>query len=253
MRRVLLVLVGVLALIGAACGGDDQFREGEGSKDIETAGISVKASGPSSVRGNVVSLDVAAEGVRIVKADGNTSGATGHFHVFIDREPVRPGAEIPREAGIVHSADDPVVLTGLTQGRHEFHVVLGDGTHKRIGSAEATVETTVRGPSVDASVPASIAADQPFDVDVAVEGVELVKADGDTSGKTGHLHLFIDKEPDLDAPIPVGDPAIIHSATAPIAVTGLASGEHTLWVVLGNGAHVPFDPPVMEKLTITVP
>ena len=37
------------------------------------------------VKGNVVSLDLASTGLTIVKADGDTSGKTGHYHVFIDR------------------------------------------------------------------------------------------------------------------------------------------------------------------------
>jgi len=129
---------------------------------------------------------------------------------------------------------------------------LGDGTHSRIGSAQDTVEVTVEGPSVDATAPATITPGQPLPIDVAIEGVQLVKPDGDTSGRTGHLHAFVDKEPTPGQPIPAGDPAIIHSATSPITINGLTAGEHTIWIVLGNGAHVPFDPPVADKLTVTV-
>jgi hypothetical protein len=132
-------------------------------------------------------------------------------------------------------------------------VVLGDGTHHRLSNAQATVKVRATGPSVDASAPAGVQADQPFEVAVKVQGVTLIKADGDRSGKTGHLHLFIDKDPAKpgDA-IPSGDPAIIHSATAPIAVPGLTPGEHTLWVVLGDGGHIAWEPAVLDKLTVTV-
>ena len=254
MRRGSLVLVAVLAVVAAACGGDDQFSEGEGSKVTETAGVSLEATAPASVEGNVVEIDVSVSGIEIVGADGDTSGRTGHYHVFIDRNPVAPGAEVPRVAGIVHTVDDPIQVTGLSAGDHTFHVVLGDGAHARIGDYQATVTTKVAGPSVDASVPEAVAANSPFQVDVEVEGVELVPADGDTSGETGHLHLFIDKEPvDPGQAVPTGDPAIIHSATTPITVPGLASGDHTLWVVLGNGSHIAWDPPVMDRITVTVP
>src|SRR5947209_65090 len=42
---------------------------------------------PQSVQGNVVTIPVTVKGIDIVKANGDTSGKTGHFHVFIDKEP----------------------------------------------------------------------------------------------------------------------------------------------------------------------
>ncbi|MGH9194710.1 MAG: DUF4399 domain-containing protein, partial [Acidimicrobiia bacterium] len=84
------------------------------------------------IKGNVVPLRVNAEGISIVKADGDTSGKTGHFHIFIDREPTEVGQVIPKEAGIVHSADNPVTLAGLTKGEHRLVAVLGDGAHTRL-------------------------------------------------------------------------------------------------------------------------
>jgi uncharacterized protein (DUF736 family) len=252
------VVLVVFVLAAAACGSD------KGSKSTAATNATTTAAGPSveiktpadgaTVKGNVVTLDLAASGIKIVKADGDTSGKTGHFHVFVDKEPVAAGQAIPKEAGIIHSTDDPLTVSGLKVGSHRLVVVLGDGTHTRIGGAQDEVNVTVEGPSVDATAPATLAAGQPLSIDVATEGVTLVKADGDTSGKTGHLHVFVDKDPAQfkGQPIPSGDPAIIHTATSPIVVTGLTPGEHTIWVVLGNGAHVAFDPPVMDKLTVTV-
>src|SRR4051794_40004775 len=73
---------------------------------------------PSTVAGNVVTIPVTVKGIKIVKADGDTSGKTGHFHVFIDRRPLKPGATIPKLRGIVHTADNPIKLYGLTPGTH---------------------------------------------------------------------------------------------------------------------------------------
>jgi len=188
----------------------------------------------------------------IVKADGNTSGRTGHYHVFVDRDLVAPGATIPREAGIVHTTDDPVVLTGLGMGTHRIAVVYGDGNHARIGTTQAEITVNVEGPSLDATAPATSAAGRPVVIDVKVQGLTLVKADGDTSGRTGHLHLFVDREATpAGQAIPV-EAGIIHSAETKIEVANLAAGEHTLWVVAGDGAHKPLDPKVMDKLTVTV-
>lgn len=243
----------------AACGGG---TDDEASTSSTEVGTTVATSGPTvtiaspapgtAIPGNVVSLDLEAKGITIAKADGDKSGKSGHYHVFIDRDPVAVGATIPREAGIVHSTDDPLVLSGLGVGSHRLVVVLGDGTHNRIGDTQAETTVKVEGPSVDASAPATSAAGQPVTVTAKVEGFSLVKADGDTLGKTGHLHVFVDRPPSpAGQPIPV-EPGVIHSAATSIEVPALAAGEHTLWVVAGDGAHVPFSPMVMDKLTVTV-
>jgi len=187
-----------------------------------------------------------------VKADGDTSGKSGHYHVFIDRDPVAPGAAIPVEAGVVHSADDPIVLSGLAVGTHRLALVVGDGTHSRLGSMVAETTVTVEGPSVDASTPATSPAGQPVVLTVKVDGLTLVKADGDTSGTTGHLHVFIDRDPTpAGQPIPV-EAGIIHTAESTIPVPDLAPGAHSLWVVAGDGTHSPLAPRVMDKVTVTV-
>ncbi|MEO7836892.1 MAG: DUF4399 domain-containing protein [Acidimicrobiales bacterium] len=204
------------------------------------------------MKGNVVSLDLQSAGLAIVKADGETSGRSGHYHLFIDRDPVAAGAAIPKEAGIVHTTDDPVLLTGLAVGTHRFVVVYGDGAHVRMGATQAEVTLKVDGPSVDATAPASSPAGQPVAVNVKVEGLTIVKADGDTSGRTGHLHVFVDREPTPEGQaIPV-EAGIIHSAETRIEVSGLAPGDHTLWVVAGDGSHAPLSPRVMDKLTVAV-
>jgi hypothetical protein len=208
----------------------------------------------ASIKGNVVALDVHVTGVTIVKANGDTSGATGHYHVFIDRDPPAAGTVIPKEAGIVHTAENPISLTGLTTGMHRLVVVVGDGAHRRIGDAEAAVTVNVQGPALQASVPTPITAGQPVVITAQVQGVQLVEANGDTSGTTGHLHVFVDRDPTpAGQAVPKGVPGIIHSANTTIPLSGLTPGDHTVWVVLGNGAHVPFDPPVETKLTFTVP
>ncbi len=232
-----------LALVVAGCAqGEDQS-------------LSI-ADPPSSVDGNVVSLPATVEGIEIVKADGDTSGDSGHFHVFIDRDPVDVGEVIPKEAGIVHSAENPIKLYGLTEGEHTLTVVVGDGTHTRFGenlSEEVTVD--VNGPSIDGSAPATIKEGDDLTVGLKSEGVEIVKADGKRSSETGHFHVIVDPS---TAPAPgdaIGSPVenkVIHTTEDEVVVSGLGKGEHTLWVVLGDGQHYAFDPAVMDKLTVTV-
>jgi hypothetical protein len=63
---------------------------------------------------------------------------------------------------------------------------------------------------------------------------------------------LVDQEPVAGQPLPQGVPTVVLSAVSPIVVTGLTAGSHTIWIVLGNGNHVPFSPLVAKKLTVTV-
>lgn len=255
--RISTAVLLALALTTAACR-DDQAK-------VDTTATTVKKATEPSVSivspadgttasGNTVTLQLAAENFTIVKADGDTSGKTGHFHVFVDTPPVAAGEAIPKSAKVLHSADPKVLVSGLHAGEHTIIAVLGDGTHKRVGNAQAKITTTVKGPGLDASLGATPpAAGQPGSLTFTVTGVEVKKADGDTSGKSGHVHVFVDRDPTpAGQAIPAGDPAIIHSAVSPVALPALAAGDHVLWVVLGDGAHMPFSPPVMHKLTVTI-
>jgi hypothetical protein len=252
-RHAVLALLAALALTGTACGGNDAPKSATATTASGPALSITSPANAAHIMGNVVTLAVKVSGISIVKADGDTSGKTGHLHVFVDKTPVAPGAGIEKGPGIIHSADNPVVVPGLSVGDHTLTVVLGDGNHIRLGNASAKVSVHVDGPSLDATAPATLAAGQPLSIDVVVAGVTLIKADGDTSGKTGHLHAFVDVAPVAPGEaIPTGNPAIIHSATSPIVVTGLAAGEHTIWVVLGDGAHTAFKDSVRDKVVVTV-
>ncbi len=238
-----IVLVFALALATAACS-----QEPTQSLQI--------ADPPSSVEGNVVSMKATVEGVEIVKADGDTSGESGHFHVFIDKDAVAVGEVIPKEAGVVHTADNPIKLYGLSVGEHSATVVLGDGAHTRFGEdLEEQVTFEVKGPSVDGTAPATIGEGEELKIALKSEGVEIVKAAGERSKESGHFHVLVDPDspPEAGAVIPVPEEnKIIHTTEGEATVAGLAKGEHTLWVVLGDGQHYAFDPPVMDKLTVTV-
>jgi hypothetical protein len=254
MRRtapLLAAALPILVLLGA-CGDDDSKEETAPRTAAESLAIVSPAEG-ASIKGNVVTLDVEPRDIAIVKPDGDTSGRTGHYHVFIDRDAVAPGEVIPREAGVVHTADDPITITGLAPGSHRLVVVYGNGVHARIGTAEAERTVLVEGPSVKASAPATVAAGQPVTVTMEVDGLSLVKADGDTSGRSGHLHLFVDTPPTpAGQPIPLGDARIIHTADTTATIPDLPPGEHTIWVVAGDGTHVPLAAGVKDKVTVTV-
>jgi hypothetical protein len=260
----LTALIGLLVIVGAACMESDtpeDEAEGNGEVSLSIANVS------DSVEGNVVSLPINIEGIDIKAADGDDSGESGHFHVFIDREPVEVGETIPVEAGVVHSAENPVKLYGLSPGSHEFTVVLGDGTHTRIEEEiEDSVTIDVEGPSVDGTAPATIEEGEDLTVELEAEGVEIKAADGDDSGDSGHFHVIVDPEeaPKAGDPIPapvagneesvqeLAEQGIFHTTNSEQVIEGLEAGDHVIWVVLGDGTHTAFDPAVMDRLTVTV-
>lgn len=207
------------------------------------------------VQGNVVALPVSIEGeVQIVKADGDTSDTTGHFHVFIDGEPVPPGDAIPtNDRGVVHSADDPIVIWGLEPGEHRFTLVLGNGAHRRIDDYQDTTTVDVKGPSVRGTAAGDRGDD--LTIDLQAWGVKIKAPDGNTSGDSGHFHVLLDPDspPTPGEVIPAPKPnEIIHTTEDEVTLEGVGKGEHTIYVVLGDGEHKAFDPPVMDKLTVTV-
>lgn len=211
---------------------------------------------PSGVDGNVVTLNLQASRFKIVAPDGDTKGTTGHFHVFVDRQASAVGDVIAREPGILHSVDPVVRVYGLAVGTHQFQVVLGDGTHRRVHlDAMDSAEVLVRGPSVSAQAPATAMAGQNVTLAIQSQGVEIRGADGNTSGASGHYHILIDPAADPVAGETIG-PAqpgrIIHTTAQSVQLSWLSTGPHTLWVVLGDGAHRAFSPAVMARLSVTV-
>ena len=222
-----VLLAAGLGLALAGCGADSSDTA---SRRPEAAGSSFADSPPlrfasrtvEAVQGNTVTLDFAVGDVRLVAADGDTSGRTGHLHVFVDRPLPEPGAAIPKEPGIIHTTETRVVIDGLSVGPHRFSAVLGDGAHRRIGDAVVSTEVMVQGPSVAVSGPPTFAKGEPVSVEVSVEGVSLVAADGDRSGHTGHLHLFVDRPPTPAGQAIPKEDKIIHTTETNVPLTGMA-------------------------------
>lgn len=242
-QRTLVPLL-TLALLLGACAGDDNTDQ-----FAEPAELSVQILSPADgeqIAGNVVDLQVAAEGLEIVEADGDTSGDTGHFHVFIDRDPVAPGETISNADGIFHFSGDRVRIPGLAVGTRKLTLVLGDGSHVRLGRVSAVVEVEVTGPSITAQAPETAPLATGFNLQTTADGVEI--------GADNHLDFIIDppEEPEADGrPIPA-DSGHIHTSGTSHQVTGLGEGEHVIWVVLVDEDHVPVSPLVADKVTIRI-
>ena len=78
---------------------------------------------------------------------------------------------------------------------------------------------------------------------------------GDDFPNSGHHHLLIDVKDPLDPnePIPADKNHMHFVAGQTEMLLDLPPGRHTLQLVLGDGKHYPFNPPlVSEKITVTV-
>jgi len=269
VRKTLLLLV-ALALVASACN-----KSSTASKSTATLTVGTV---PSEIKGDVLSIPVTVKGIKIVKADGDTSGKTGHFHIFIDRLPIKPGKLIPKGVkNIVHTADNPIKIYGLAPGPHRLHIVLGNGAHMRIDpNARAVVRVKVDGPGVQGSAPATVAKGADVVVQLKAEGVKIVDPGTETGSDEGHFHVLVDPTTPPQAGQMIQDSSMAGASPSPVAspeaspmvsampsamymtggtsqtITGLTPGEHVIWVVLADKDHKAWDPPVMDKLTVTV-
>jgi hypothetical protein len=78
---------------------------------------------------------------------------------------------------------------------------------------------------------------------------------GDDFPNSGHHHLLIDVKDPLDPnePIPADKNHMHFVAGQTEILLDLPPGRHTLQLVLGDGKHYPFNPPlVSEKIAVTV-
>lgn len=120
------------------------------------------------------------------------------------------------------------------------------------------------GAPASASAPASVRIVQPAAgamvdggsvlVTLEVSGLTIAPA-GTMEAGTGHHHLVVDAAlPPAGAPIPATPGVYIHmgQAQTEYELTGLEAGEHTVIAVVGDGAHIPLNPWVVDTLRFVV-
>ncbi|TAL33780.1 MAG: DUF4399 domain-containing protein [Alphaproteobacteria bacterium] len=95
----------------------------------------------------------------------------------------------------------------------------------------------------------------PLKIKFGVNGLEVAPA-GTDKPNTGHFHLLIDTEmtaEELKTTIPADDKHVHYGKAQTEAEVTLTPGKHTLQILMGDGNHVPHNPPVMsDKITVTV-
>lgn len=91
-------------------------------------------------------------------------------------------------------------------------------------------------------------------VELTATGIDIVPA-GDTASGTGHHHLYLDADlAPMDEPIPSVPGQIIHMGDGSSTFTfdALQPGEHRLIAVVGDGVHVPVQPPLVDTVHFVV-
>jgi hypothetical protein len=91
-------------------------------------------------------------------------------------------------------------------------------------------------------------------VTLDVSGVRIVQA-GDTTAGSGHHHLYLDADlTPADQPVPSVPGSIVHmgDASTSYTFTEVATGEHRIIAVVGDGVHVPLQPWVVDTVRFVV-
>ncbi len=96
----------------------------------------------------------------------------------------------------------------------------------------------------------------PVKVVMGVKRIEIAPA-GTDKPNTGHHHILIDMDiptgEQLLAPLPATDNIKHFGKGQTDATFTLPAGKHTLQLLVGDGNHIPYDPPLAsKKTTITV-
>jgi len=85
------------------------------------------------------------KGLKVAKA-GDVEPGTGHFHILIDKPPVKEGEPIPSDANHLHfdNGETEAVVT-LSPGKHTLTLQFADGAHRAYGRGLVqTITVTVK-------------------------------------------------------------------------------------------------------------
>ena len=90
--------------------------------------------------------------------------------------------------------------------------------------------------------------DKTFEVVFGISGMTLAPAGTYDSG-TGHHHLIIDAPlPDLSMPVPATKQYLHFGKAQDRTMITLDPGKHRLQMILGDGNHIPHNPPIYSEI-----
>lgn len=235
----MIALVATACATATACGGSP----------------SLAVQGPargSHVAGNVVTLTLAASNINLATPSNSGTGG-GHIAVYLDSAALpAPGSPVTSGAAAASSAATQIPIAGLTIGRHTFTAVLVDTSGNRVGSDAPATSVTVDGPAVTAQVVGAVTVGQQFAIAVSSYGVTISDIPGDTSGRTAHYNVLIDRGMPRAGAVPAAGSGLIDTTASRVAIPGLTKGSHDIWVVLVNGAGRTLAPLSAAEVRLTV-
>ncbi len=92
----------------------------------------------------------------------------------------------------------------------------------------------------------------PIEVCMEVQNLELEPAKMGINEGKGHHHILFSSLP-ADLSQPLGKKKVVHMGSGVSCHTfKLSPGKHSLLALFAYGNHVPYDPPVSDKILITV-
>lgn len=148
-------------------------------------------------------------------------------------------------------------LPALATAALVFVACGGEPDAAEMEPAEAQPAPAASAPAVMITQPANDAVIEGNSVVVMLEVSNLTIAPAGTmDAGTGHHHLVVDTDlPAAGVAIPSTPGVHIHmgQAQTEMELTDLASGEHMVIAVVGDGAHVPLDPWVADTVRFVVP
>jgi hypothetical protein len=237
-----IALLATACAMATACGGTPSLV------------IQSPASG-GRVGGNVVTISVAVSNFDITATpSASGAGPAGPIAVYLDNAPL-PAAGSPVVPGskVVSSASTRIPVAGLSVGRHTFTAVLVDSSGNRAGSDAPSTSVTVEGPSVTAQVVGRVTAGTAFSLALSSFGVTINDLPSDTSGRTAHYNVLIDRGMPQPGTVPRAGAGLISTTASLAPMPALAKGTHVIWVVLVNGAGRTLSPLSAAEVTVTVP
>lgn len=116
-------------------------------------------------------------------------------------------------------------------------MVVHAGPEKKVKTVEPANNAVIKGP---------------FKICMEVEGLTLEPASNGVHEGKGHHHILFSSLP-KDLSKPIGRNKAIHmSHGLPCETLNLVPGKHVLTILFSYGDHVPYDPPITDKISITV-